>query len=82
MNILFKWVIICIASNFNYLLGQLLIAFYLLTQTDHPIERVGKLTGFSDASRFIEIFKAETGNTPAKYRGIVKPNGVDKINFA
>ena len=52
-----------------------------LTQTDYPIERVARLVGFGGASRFIETFKAETKETPSRYRDMLQARGVEEINF-
>lgn len=53
----------------------------MLTNTDHPIERVAKSTGFGSASRFVEVFRNETGQTPGKYRIAAQASGVSQINF-
>ena len=42
----------------------------LLRKTDLPILEVAMQSGFENVSFFIQKFKSETGNTPAKYRKV------------
>lgn len=47
-------------------------AKHLLQETDLPIPRISEVVGFATASYFIQVFRAETGMTPAKYRMSVR----------
>lgn len=47
-------------------------AKHLLQETDLPIPRISEVVGFATASYFIQVFRAETGLTPAKYRMSVR----------
>ena len=40
----------------------------LLLTTDHSIAQIASLTGFSSQSYFAQVFKRESGKTPAQYR--------------
>lgn len=53
----------------------------MLANTEQSVERIAKATGFGGASRFVEVFRSETGQTPGKYRISAQANGVAKINF-
>ena len=40
-----------------------------LEKDTYSITDIGSMVGYNDTSRFIQIFKQETGMTPKKYRG-------------
>ncbi len=49
---------------------KLVYAFELLTDEDIPLEAVASRLGYSRASNFGRMFKAETGMSPGKYRSL------------
>ncbi len=53
----------------------------LLLETDDTVNKIGKMTGFPIASRFIEVFRNETNYTPKKYRECMKKISINEINF-
>ena len=44
----------------------------MLEKTDKTIADIADETGFTDASYFTKIFKAEYGQTPKEYRNSLK----------
>ena len=40
----------------------------LLTATDHPIEQIMRMTGYSAKTHFYQVFRERFGKTPAEYR--------------
>ena len=56
-------------SPINYLNARRIeISKELLVTTDHSIAQIASLTGFSSQSYFAQVFKRESGKTPAQYR--------------
>ena len=56
-------------SPINYLNARRIeISKELLLTTDHSIAQIASLTGFSSQSYFAQVFKRESGKTPAQYR--------------
>jgi len=51
----------------------------LLVETDQSIEHIAKITGFGGASRFVEVFRQEIGQTPGRYRALNRDNDVMQI---
>ena len=51
----------------------------LLASTDYTIEYIAKVTGFGGASRFVETFRMEIGQTPKKYRESNRGKDVNRI---
>lgn len=51
----------------------------LLVSTDNSIESIAKATGFGSASRFVETFRLEIGQTPKAYRELNRGNDVTRI---
>ena len=51
----------------------------LLVSTNHSIEYVAKATGFGGASRFVEVFRLEIGQTPGGYRKANQGKDITRI---
>jgi len=47
---------------------RLRVAKRLLTETDEPIETIGRRVGYNDKAQFFRVFKQNLGVTPQQYR--------------
>lgn len=64
-------------SNFSTYVNQqkLIHAFALLSDTDLSLEEIAERLGYSRASNFGRMFKAEVGMSPGKYRSLYGDRG-------
>jgi AraC family transcriptional regulator, transcriptional activator of the genes for pyochelin and ferripyochelin receptors len=59
------------SSLFTYLRMQRMIrARLLILETDKPVKRIAKETGFSHSNNFTKAFNAYYGTAPSRYRKI------------
>ena len=59
----------------QYVIGyRMKLATNMLEKTDRTVAEIADATGFTDASYFTKIFKAEYGITPKEYRNKLKDN--------